>query len=139
MREDLVRVVEQDLKEVVEAEIQRFRDKFVECKQVDTIYLNEDFNVGIYGIELYGWRCNHYLNMFITRDTIYEFPELSCFLEFEDKEHNFKRDLAYVKLIFTPIPNRCYVKAEIHETELRETAEHIVKVAWLEEGGNDEN
>jgi len=65
MKQDLVSIIEKDLKQVVEVEIQRFRDKFVECRKVDTIYLNEDLSVGVYDMETHGWRCNYYSNMFI--------------------------------------------------------------------------
>jgi len=57
------------------------------------------------------------------------FQSYHVYITFEDKEHDFKRDLAYIKLIYTPIGNRCYFKAEIHHYEIREVAEHIVKVA----------
>jgi len=63
MRQDLISMIEQDLREVAEAELMKFRDRYVECKQVDTIYLNEDLSVGVYGVLIHGLPCNHYLNI----------------------------------------------------------------------------
>jgi len=44
---ELVDLVEKDLREVVEWEMIRFRDRYPECMKVDSIYINEDFSVGV--------------------------------------------------------------------------------------------
>jgi hypothetical protein len=125
---ELVDLVEKDLREVVEWEMIRFRDRYPECMKVDSIYINEDFGVGVYDIQIHGLVCNHHLNIFVTREALYEFPEFRCWVVFEDTEFGFRRELAHILLFYTPL-NKCYVKTELNETELRETAEHIVRVA----------
>jgi hypothetical protein len=126
--EELIAMVERDLREVVGIELMKFRDRYPECIKVDSVYLNEHFSVSVYDIQVHGLRCSHHLNIFIAGNALFEFPEFGCFVEFIDPEYNFKRDLAYIKLVYTPA-NRCYIKTEIHEIEIRETAEHIVRVA----------
>ncbi len=137
MAQELVSMVEADLRQVVEAEFMKFRDRHPECTKVDSIYLNEDVSIGVYDIQLHGLICNHYLNLFVTRDIIHEFPEFGCRIVFEDKEANFRRDLGYIMILYTPL-NRCYIKAEIHEYELREAAEYIVKTAAAIEAAEEE-
>jgi hypothetical protein len=139
MEEQLIKTIEHDLRQVIQEEAHRFRDRYSECQKVDSIYLNEDVSIGVYDIQLHGLTCNHYLNLFVTSGVIYEFPEFSCFIVYEDKDADFKRDLAHILLLYTPITNRCYVKIELHDYEIRETAEHIIKTATAEEEMENEN
>jgi hypothetical protein len=131
MEQDMIKIIEADLREVVETEFSRFRDKHRDCKFVDSIYLNEDVSVGIHNIPLYGLVCSHHLNLFVTDRALYQFPEFRCYIIYEDG--NFRRELAHIMLIYTPVENMCFIKEEIHEYELRETAEHIIKAAAEEE------
>ncbi len=126
--ERLIQMVEKDLREVVEWEILRFRDKYPECMKVDSIFIDEDFSVGVYDIQLHGLVCSHRLNIFVTKETLYEFPEFRCWVVFEDKEMGFRSELAHILLVHTPM-NKCYIMTEIHEYELRDTATHITRVA----------
>jgi hypothetical protein len=128
MEQQIIKVVEQDLRQVVEAEINRFRDRYTECQKVDSVYLNEDLSIAVYDIQIHGLTCDHYLNLFIAGDRIYEFPEFRCYITYEDKDADFKRHLAHILLLYTPT-NRCYIKVELHEYEIREVAEHIIKTA----------
>ena len=91
------------------------------------------FNFQLHVMDSHGLTCNHYLNIFVSGDRLYEFPEFGCFVVFEDKERDFKRTLAYIMLIYTPVTNTCFIKTELHEYEIREAAEHIIKVAEEEE------
>jgi hypothetical protein len=139
MEEQLIKTIEQDLRQVVEAEAHRFRDRYSECQRVDSIYLNEDISVAVYDLQIHGLICHHYLNLFVTSGVIYEFPEFSCYIRFEDKEADFKRDLAHILLLYTPVTNKCFIKVEFHDYEIRETAEHIIKTATAEEEMENEN
>ena len=138
MEQELIKTIEEDLRQVVEAEVLKFRDRYSECKKVDSIYFNEDVSIGVYDIPLHGLICNHYLNIFVTSGALYEFPEFSCYVVFEDKERDFKRELAHIILIYTPVTNRCYIKTEIHDYEIREVAEHIIKIAVTEKAEGEE-
>jgi hypothetical protein len=129
--EELVKMVEADLREVVEAEVLKFRDRYRECQKVDSIYINEDFAVGVYDVLIHGLVCNHYLNIFVTSGVVYEFPEFRCSVVFEDKEMDFRRELAHILLIYT-VASRCYIKTEIYYYDIREVAEHLIRVATLE-------
>jgi hypothetical protein len=133
MEQEIIKTIEADLREVVEAEVFKFRDRYSECKKVDSIYFNEDVSIGVYDVPLHGLICNHYLNIFVTSEALYEFPEFSCYVVFEDKERDFIRRLAHLMLIYTPVENRCYIKTEIHDYEIREVVEHIVRIAAAEE------
>jgi hypothetical protein len=136
MNEHLIKTIEQDLRQVVQTEIMRFRDRYRECKNVDSIYFNEDFSVIVYDIILHGLVCDQQLNAFVTSDRIYEFQEFRCYIVFEDKEMEFKRNLGHIILLYTPVTNNCFIKTELHEEEIRETAEHIVRAAGEMENEN---
>ena len=43
--QQLVNMIEQDLRQVIEMEVTKFRDRYSECKKVDSIYLNEDISI----------------------------------------------------------------------------------------------
>jgi hypothetical protein len=138
MTQELIKLIEEDLRQVAETEITKFRDRYSECQVVNSIYLNEQISIGVYDIQIHGLSCDHYLNLYIAGDRIYEFPEFRCYITYEDKEADFKRHLAHIVLLYTPT-NRCYLKAEIHYHEPREVAEHIVKAAAAAEEGNHED
>jgi hypothetical protein len=132
MEQQLIEIIEKELREIVENEIMKFRDRYSECKNVDSIYFNEDFSVGVYDIQIHGLICSHHLNIFIAGEALYEFPEFRCNVVFEDKEMDFRRELAHIVLVYTPV-NRCYIKTETHYYDIRETAVHIVRAAAAEE------
>jgi hypothetical protein len=143
MAQELIDMVERDLRQVVEAEFMKFRERYSECVKVDSIYLNEHVAIGVYDIQIHSLICSHHLNIFIAGDRLHEFPEFNCYVRYEDKDTDFKRDLGHIVLLYTPT-NKCYVKFEFHEYELREVAEHIMKtaaaLAAAEEGStNEEN
>jgi hypothetical protein len=138
MEQEPIKTIEADLREVVEAEISKFIDRYSECKRVDSIYFNENVSIGVYDIPLHGLICNHYLNIFVTNDRLYEFPEFSCYVVFEDKERDFRRALAHIMLIYTPVTNKCFIKTELHEYEISDVAKHIVKTAKIEEAEGEE-
>jgi hypothetical protein len=125
--------IETDIRQVVETEVSKFLGRYQECKKVDSIFFNEDFSVGVYDIEIHGLVCNHYLNLFVAGEAIYEFPEFRCSVIFEDKEMDFRRELAHIVLVFTPVTNKCFIKTELHHYDIREVAGHIIKIAEIEE------
>jgi hypothetical protein len=131
--EELIKTIEADLRQVVETELMKFRDRYPECKLVDSIYFNEHISIGVYDVLIHGLTCNHYLNVFVGGSTLYELPEFSCHVEFIDKEHDYKASLGRIVLVYLPGDNRCYIKTEIHEYELHDTAVFIVRAAAEEE------
>jgi hypothetical protein len=130
MNEELIQMVEQDLREVVERELEQFLEHYEECQRVDDLWVMEDFGVGI-NVKLHGWVCDHRSNIFVRREDVFEIPQFLCWVEFADPEHNFARRLAHINLVYLPKLNKCYVRAEIHDYDIREVAEHIVERAEM--------
>jgi hypothetical protein len=129
--------IEADLRELVEKELTRFLEHYEECQRVDEIWISEDMWVGKENVRLHGWVCDYRSNIFVRRDDVFEIPQILCWVEFSDPENYFARRLAHVNIVHLPSLNRCYVKAEIHDHDIRDVAEHIVitagKLALLEE------
>jgi hypothetical protein len=128
MEEQLIKMVEADLREVVERELNQFLEHYGECQRVNDIRISEDLWVGIENVRLHGWICDYRSNIFVTRDDVFEIPQFLCWVEFTDPEHNFARRLAHINLVYLPKFNRCYIRAEIHDY-IRDVAEHIVEKA----------
>jgi hypothetical protein len=67
MEEDTVKTIEADLRALVEAEINKFLDRYSECTRVDSIYINEDFDTITYDVLLHGLPCDYHINVIVTR------------------------------------------------------------------------
>jgi hypothetical protein len=139
MEEQLIKMVEQDLREVIERELNRFLEHFTECERVDDLWVMEDLGVGIEDVKLHGWICDYRSNIFVRRDDVFEIPQFLCWIEFADPESNLYRRLAHINLVYLPRLNKCYIKTDIHDFDIREVAEHIIekaeRLALLEELG----
>jgi hypothetical protein len=127
--EELIEVVEADLREVVEEELNKFLEHYGECQRVDDLWVNEDFGVGIENVKLHGWTCDYRSNIIIARDGLFEIPQFLCWVEFTDPEDIFARRLAHINLVYLPKFNKCYIRARIHEHDIREVAEHLIEKA----------
>lgn len=132
--EQLVAMIEADLRQVVETEVKRFAEHYEECKEVSSIWTVEDLDVSIYDITLHGLNCDYHEFIFVTKDQLVEVPQYTCWVTFEDPEHQLYRRLAHVKVLFIKDLNRCYVEKKIHNYDIREVAEHIARIAEAEEG-----
>jgi len=129
MEEQLIAMVKEDLRKVVEEELKKFLEHYTECQRVDDLWITEDFGVGIEDVKLHGWNCDYRSNIFVRRDDIFEIPQFLCWIEFTDPEHYYARRLAHINLVYLPKFNRCYIRAEIHDYDIRDVAEHIVEKA----------
>jgi hypothetical protein len=129
MEEQLIKMVEADLREVVERELNQFLEHYGECQKVDDLWVMEDFGIGIEDVRLHGLLCDYRSNIFVRREDVFEIPQFLCWVEFTDPEHNFARRLAHINLVYLPKLNKCYIRAEIHDYDIREVAEHIVERA----------
>jgi hypothetical protein len=67
MEEDTVKTIEADLRALVEAEINKFLDRYSECTRVDSIYVNEDFDAVAHGVLLHGLPCDYHVNAIVAR------------------------------------------------------------------------
>jgi hypothetical protein len=137
VEEQLVAAIEADLRELVERELRQFLEHYEECQRADDIWITEDLWIGMENVRLHGWVCTYRSNIFVRRDDVFEIPQFLCWIDFSDPEHYFARRLANINIVYLPNLNRCYVKAEIHEHEIRDVAEHIAitagKLLLLEE------
>ena len=131
MEDQLIQMVKQDLKQLVEEDIRRFTEHYPECKEVSSIWIAEDLEIGIHNIMLHGLICDYHLHVFITREQLVEVPEYVCWVSFEDPEHEVYRRLAHVKLLF--LPGRCYIESKVHDFDVHELADHLVRLAVAEE------
>jgi hypothetical protein len=129
--EDLVRTIEADLRALVEAEINKFLERYSECTRVHSIYINEDFDAIIHEMLLHGLPCDYHVNIVITREQLYEIPEWVCWPMYEDGVKT--RRLGFIKIVHLPGLNKCYVQTEIYENDIREIAEHIASTAEAQE------
>jgi hypothetical protein len=132
MDEQLIKMVEADMRQVVEEELNKFLEHYTECQRVDDLWVNEDFGVGIENVKLHGWICEYRSNIIIARDDLFEIPQFLCWIEFTDPEDIFTRRLAHINLVYLPKSNKsnnCYIRARIHELDIWEVAEHIVEKA----------
>jgi hypothetical protein len=132
MEEELVNIIEADLRAIVEEEVNKFNQRYSECIEVNGIWFNEDFSTAIYDKLLHGLPCDIFNNVIVTREHIYEFQDLKCRVVYEDKEYDFRRTLALMVLLQLPFFNRCYIKTEIYYYDIGEVAEHIVRTAEAE-------
>jgi hypothetical protein len=132
MREELISIVEADLRQVVETEVAKFADHYTDCREVSSIWAVEDLDVSIEDIMLHGLTCDLHTLIFITREHLVEVPQYTCWVSFEDPEHLLYRRLAHIKVLFIPSLNKCYLEKRIHYYDIREVAEHIVKMAEVE-------
>jgi hypothetical protein len=132
MDEHLVKTVEADLRQLVETEVKRFTEHYTECQEVSSIWTVEDLDVGIYDVMLHGLNCDYHIFIFVTKDQLIEIPQYTCWVTFEDPEHRLYRRLAHIKVLFIPSLNKCYLEKKIHDYDIREVAEHIVKTAEAE-------
>jgi len=125
MTEDLVNVIERDIKEVVEAEIRKFLEHYEDCEKVDGIFTNEHLSIAQYDVLLHSLPCDIHRNIIITSTSIYEIPEITCWLEYEDEEKEIA--IGYVKVVSAL--DKCFVKTYIDDYEIKNIAEKIVKEA----------
>jgi len=80
VEEQLVKMVEADLRHVVEAEVAKFADHYIECKEVSTIWTVEDLDVSIEDVMLHGLTCDYHTFVFITREQLVEVPQYTCWV-----------------------------------------------------------
>jgi hypothetical protein len=121
--EDQVRIIEEDLRALVEAEIRGFLERYGECMRVDSIIINEDFDATIYDKLLHGLPCDYHVNVVITREQLYEIPEWICLVIYDD---GVKAEwLGHIKIVHLPGFNKCYIQTMTYENNIREIAEHI--------------
>jgi len=133
--EQLVKMVETALRLITETEVEKFAERYEECKEVSSIWTVEDLDIATYDVLLHGLNCDHHIYVFVGRDQIVEMPQYTCWVTFEDPEHHFYRRLAHVKVLFIPSLNKCYLEKRIYYIDIRETAEHLVKTAEAQENG----
>lgn len=125
MSSELVEVIERDLREVVEAEIDRFLEHYEDCEKVDSIVIFEDVNIENYGVLIHGLRCDVARNIIVTSTSVVEIPEIQCWVPFY--LGNRTKDMGYVRVV--NVFNKCYVESRVFKDTIEEIAETIVAEA----------
>ena len=67
MEEEAVKTIEADLRALVEAEINKFLDRYSECARAGSIHVNEDPGAITYDVLLHGLPCDYHVNVITAR------------------------------------------------------------------------
>jgi hypothetical protein len=120
---ELVEIVKRDLKEVVEAEIKRFLERYEDCEIVDSIYACWGFYVVNYDVLIHGLPCDIKRKFVIGDNGVTEFSDITCYVEFEDWPKD--KTLGWVRV--TQIQSKCFVETHVDEIAIDKVARSIVR------------
>jgi hypothetical protein len=125
MTESLVELVVKDIKEVVEVEIEKFLDHYEECKVVDAVFTDWHVNVHEFKHLIHGLPCSIETSFIFSGTAIHEIKEVICYIDYKDEEYSEGLGLVYI----IRFADKCFADYRVHENDIRELAEKIVREA----------
>jgi hypothetical protein len=129
MSEDLIELVERDIREVVEAEIEKFLDHYEECKVVDAVFTDWHVNVHEFKHLIHGLPCSVETSFIFSGTAIHEIKEVTCYIDYKDEEFGAGLGLVYI----IRFADKCFADYRVDGNDIRELAEKIVREAGAEE------
>ena len=129
MTEDPIKLVKRDLRELVEAEIKRFIERYEDCEVVDSIHTcyGWSFYVVNNDVLLHGLSCDVKRKFDLNGNVVME--DITCYVEIDGKH------LGWVRVVHTPA--KCFIETNVDEVAIDREARKIVKMAEKEAGAGE--